>query len=81
MWYLIFEREARHRAPGTVIVSGSPAGAGEQHPPPYRTFKPVMIVEAESWKEALENAIKATRKLGEYAAVRCDVFTDDLFKT
>lgn len=76
-WFLVFEREGSHRAPGTVIVSGSPAGAGVQKPPPYLTFKPVMLVQANDGKSAIWQAAQKTRRMGEFFAVAVDAIYSD----
>lgn len=68
-------------SPGYADAQGSSVGAGTTSAGEYRAFKPVLITEADDWKGALERAIKLTRHLGEYAAVECEVFTDELLKT
>ena len=82
-WFLIFERTAPGQSPGAVQSSGL-FGGSRQDPPQYRTFKPVMIVEVpagdEAWKDALEAAVKATKRLGEFAAVECNVFVPELIE-
>lgn len=76
-WFLIFERANAVQSPGAVSTSGLFGGSRED-PPHYRAFKPLLITEADDWKGALENAVKETGRLGEFAAVECSVFTPDL---
>jgi hypothetical protein len=76
-WWLIFERGHMQESPGAVSTSGL-FGGSQQTPPRWRTFKPLLITQAPGWKQALENAVKETGRLGEYAAVECNVFTSDL---
>lgn len=76
-WWLIFERGYMAESPGAVSSSGL-FGGSRQDPPRYRTFKALLITQAPGWKQALENAVKETGRLGEYAAVECDIFTSDL---
>lgn len=76
-WWLIFERTTVQQSPGSVATSGLFTGSRESGPE-YRGFKPLLITEAPDWKGALENAVKQTRRLGEFAAVECEVFAPDL---
>lgn len=80
MWFLIFERSSTHNSPGASFVSGMAAGSGATRAPQWRAFKSLMILEADSWQQALERAVKLTGTLGEYAAVECNVFVPDMLK-
>lgn len=76
-WWIIFERGHLQESPGAVFATGGFGGA-RQDVGRYRTIKPLLILQAPGWKQALEGAVKQTGRLGEFAAVECNVFTPDL---
>lgn len=76
-WYLIFERNTSANSPGAATVS-SPAGAGMTRKPDYRSFKPLMILEAQNAKTALYNASQITRRLGSYYAIRTEMSLEEV---
>jgi transcription antitermination factor NusG len=72
-YYLILEAGEAQRSPGYAEAQGVMT-----HPPDYRGYTVVTVVEGDDATDAVQQVAGVTRRLGGYVAVECEPVTIDL---